>query len=448
MSRLTGSDAKGLMEAYQAVYAPQELTEEQVWEEVENWVNSLIEEGYDLSEYTWDEMYKAYVTEAIPLAIPAAMAAAPYVLPALGVAAGVAKGLMNRNRTKNTPDEERFLSTGSFQARTNKPKATKPPTGQTTKAPSPTAQPAAKPETVKPRPQDVNFNPVNAGVKLRSPGPKIEVSTPKPETPKPETPKPELTAKDLGGEITRQSTTPGQSSASSTGGGGGGKPPGFVEKLRQRMQSDTARKNAEREARRAEPNPIGQAVQDKSVDLTARGMDKLATATKNVAKVSLGAGVAGAIDQGLLGGVGGKVARDLTNLTKQAGPAYDKLKGGVKVTTPTPTPTPQPLRILNGKVVGYEKNHFDMFDAIKGHLIHEGYADTNEAALAIMANMSEEWRESIIEETKRTQYLQKKFNKENERKSGSSLKYIPGKQNTGQALQKARQSERHMRGDT
>ena len=29
-------------------------------EEVETWVNSLIEEGYDLSEYTWEEMYEAY----------------------------------------------------------------------------------------------------------------------------------------------------------------------------------------------------------------------------------------------------------------------------------------------------------------------------------------------------------------------------------------------------
>jgi hypothetical protein len=46
MSRLTGSDALGLYEAYQAVYNPQELTEEQVWEEVEEWVNTLIEEGY------------------------------------------------------------------------------------------------------------------------------------------------------------------------------------------------------------------------------------------------------------------------------------------------------------------------------------------------------------------------------------------------------------------
>jgi hypothetical protein len=32
---------------------------------------------------------------------------------------------------------------------------------------------------------------------------------------------------------------------------------------------------------------------------------------------------------------------------------------------------------------------FDMFDAVKGYLIGEGYADTEEAALAIMINMSE-----------------------------------------------------------
>ena len=32
-------------------------------EEVNNWVNSLIEEGYDLSEYSWDDMYEMYVTE-------------------------------------------------------------------------------------------------------------------------------------------------------------------------------------------------------------------------------------------------------------------------------------------------------------------------------------------------------------------------------------------------
>ena len=41
---------------------------------------------------------------------------------------------------------------------------------------------------------------------------------------------------------------------------------------------------------------------------------------------------------------------------------------------------------------------FDIFDTILEHLVAEGYADTNESALAIMTNMSEEWRHSIIED--------------------------------------------------
>lgn len=66
MSRITGSDALKMFEAYAAVYPSVEqieLTEEQVWEEVETWVNSLLEEGYDLSDYTWEEMYESYLSE-------------------------------------------------------------------------------------------------------------------------------------------------------------------------------------------------------------------------------------------------------------------------------------------------------------------------------------------------------------------------------------------------
>jgi hypothetical protein len=46
---------------------------------------------------------------------------------------------------------------------------------------------------------------------------------------------------------------------------------------------------------------------------------------------------------------------------------------------------------------GYRKEEIDLFDTILEHLVAEGYADTNEAALVIMANMSEDWRESIME---------------------------------------------------
>ena len=47
---------------------------------------------------------------------------------------------------------------------------------------------------------------------------------------------------------------------------------------------------------------------------------------------------------------------------------------------------------------GYRKEEIDLFDAILEHLVSEGYADTNESALVIMANMSEEWRQSIVAE--------------------------------------------------
>jgi hypothetical protein len=44
----------------------------------------------------------------------------------------------------------------------------------------------------------------------------------------------------------------------------------------------------------------------------------------------------------------------------------------------------------------YAPESVDVFDVIKGHLIDEGYADTEESALAIMTNMSENWKQSIL----------------------------------------------------
>jgi hypothetical protein len=46
-----------------------------------------------------------------------------------------------------------------------------------------------------------------------------------------------------------------------------------------------------------------------------------------------------------------------------------------------------------------EEVETDLFDYILEHLVAEGYADTNKAALAIMANMSEEWKQSIVEQS-------------------------------------------------
>lgn len=46
---------------------------------------------------------------------------------------------------------------------------------------------------------------------------------------------------------------------------------------------------------------------------------------------------------------------------------------------------------------GQLKQDVDLYDLMKGYLIDEGFADTEEAAVAIMANMSEEWRNYIVE---------------------------------------------------
>ena len=308
MSRLTGNEVRGLMEAYQAVYAPQELTEEQVWEEVEEWVNALVEEGYDLSDYTWEEMYESYITEVVPLAIPAA---APYILPALAAAAGVAKGLMNRGKAKNTPEEERFLNTGSFAARVT----------------SSDARDKKPARTKRETPTEIRQR-VDAARAAR----------------KAANPKPEVSNTPVSGRTIRNPVSPSQLSASnrpgaasSSGSGGSQKPPGFGEKFRRKLEDARAKKEAAKEARRAKPNPIGQAVSDTAADLTARGVNKLGTLAKWGGGIAAGLGAAQLATDGLVG----KVARDAYNLTRQAGPAYDKLRGRENGTTPSPSQQPK-----------------------------------------------------------------------------------------------------------
>ena len=51
---------------------------------------------------------------------------------------------------------------------------------------------------------------------------------------------------------------------------------------------------------------------------------------------------------------------------------------------------------LAGTLLSQPKEQVDIYDIILSHLLDEGYADTQESAEAIMVNMSEEWRDSII----------------------------------------------------
>jgi hypothetical protein len=54
-----------------------------------------------------------------------------------------------------------------------------------------------------------------------------------------------------------------------------------------------------------------------------------------------------------------------------------------------------PARVHNPQKV---KEQVDIYDIILSHLLDEGYAETPEAAEAIMVNMGEEWRQSIVDE--------------------------------------------------
>ena len=58
---------------------------------------------------------------------------------------------------------------------------------------------------------------------------------------------------------------------------------------------------------------------------------------------------------------------------------------------------PEDKKKLSREIVRKPKNEeYDLYDAILSHLLDEGYAETQEAAEAIMVNMSEDWRQSIL----------------------------------------------------
>ena len=77
---------------------------------------------------------------------------------------------------------------------------------------------------------------------------------------------------------------------------------------------------------------------------------------------------------------------------------------------------------------GY-KESYELYDIILSHLIDEGYADTEEAAERIMVNMSEEWRESIVEGDnydKNRQRAAKRAAERNEARKRGQTGNVPG----------------------
>jgi hypothetical protein len=55
------------------------------------------------------------------------------------------------------------------------------------------------------------------------------------------------------------------------------------------------------------------------------------------------------------------------------------------------------VRAVYNRNKSTKKEEVDIYDIILSHLLDEGYAETPEAAEVIMVNMSEDWREDIVE---------------------------------------------------
>ena len=292
----------GLAEAYSKVYAPQK--------EFQLWVNSLLDEGYDLSDYTWEDMYEVYVNEDIK-----SFADKGGIFGALGRAisrsgtdagkaqnrAAVSRTVGNINRpitnTMRTGGlagklgraiERGKTDAGKAQNRAallgQKPAAKPAPTPAAKPAPAPAARPAATTPKASPAP------------------------TP---TPKP-------------------------AASGST----------------------------------------------KTMPTTGSGYKKDTSITDMIGRSQ--------VRQGAPINTGNK-SSDIRAMAARS------TVGSTPTTSPKSTPTPV-NRATGSKKPGSVYSGFDMFDLVKGHLLDEGYADSEEAAIAIMANMSEEWRESILSE--------------------------------------------------
>ena len=405
MSRLTGKDAKNLREAYAAVYAPQ-ITEEQVWEEVEEWVNSLIEEGYDLSEYSWEEMYEAYIEEQQKNPPPG------------DVGYRLGRGLVGALR--DLPS----ATMAQLQGKENEALKRQGQRGEKLRSLITTGKIEDKPAVTKPQPQKPLVDPKT--------GRNVFDGT----TPAGSAARPPAAGRGAAGSTARPSGGAGGAagSASRPSGGAGG------------AAGSAAKPSGGAAASPTKPAPAGQTGDKaKDMDTWAKANPKLAAAaaerqrirgtqqTDNPlmkdfrSRLPMNSPSVQSPDVANLG-AGNQSLTQNPNALKAATPAATP-KPTPAATTSTPAEPKSTPRVVQTSTPASVANpfkspgslsaatsavksatsakppekrqtqlfHTDLYDLVKGHLLDEGYADSEESALAIMANMSEEWRESIVE---------------------------------------------------
>jgi hypothetical protein len=428
MSRLTGTDAYGLMEAYQAVYAPQELTEEQVWEEVETWVNDLIEEGYDLSDYTWEEMYESYfvnefntivdglIEEGYDLSKYTEQELFDALISERRQFTGALKNVWNSIRKTKIPKQQGIppapSSSVPYGNRTLTGTPPRPALPAATKAPAPSkGDPLA---ATKPNSSSLTVTKPNSS--------SMTATGIKP-----------VSVKDLGNTWPPAGYRGSALVAPPAGNKNGKRAAGIgLGLLGLGALASMNKGGGGNEAGTSKPKPLASRRKEQLVggkgngELTATG--SIVSQAKNLNKkggISLGSGGTGYLAQqggklvavqakgiGADDGIIGKAARKL-GLTKDKDKALEAQRQNASranrekylqaqgLTDPNVTGYQAKGAVRKGKETGLnikDSYEYDTFDTVLEYLIAEGYADSNESALVIMANMSEEWRQSIVNE--------------------------------------------------
>jgi hypothetical protein len=105
----------------------------------------------------------------------------------------------------------------------------------------------------------------------------------------------------------------------------------------------------------------------------------------------------GRISRAVPYGIGAHATRTVSNVTKIVGEdpgAPRAVKMAREKKSEKKESSGKKMVKKDGKWV---KEGYDLFDLVLEHLVNEGFAETPEAAIAIMSNMSEAWVDSIVD---------------------------------------------------
>jgi len=340
---MEGNQIRGLMEAYSEVYQPSIITEEVVQEAADMWVEACIAYGIDFSEYTLDELTEAFIVDMSSEELSESVLNEILGMPsAQNLGASLRQGFGKARRAvggaiKSAGKGVLDVAGAGAQGVVGQKTTSKNPLARLANA-------TTRQATKVPR-AAASFG---AGFLTGKPG-----ST-KP-TAKPAPAKPTANPSPTGSKPTTNPAPakPAPDRAEPLWGPGSSKP------------------SASKPATAAPAKPVVKQTGDKAKDMATWAKANPTLANKPKTPNPLMKDMPGAT---------------LKKAQEAPKPQMSARAQALKAGGPPKGPRE---RMLN--------QDLDLFDVIKGHLLDEGFAETEEAAVSIMANMSEEWRKSIVE---------------------------------------------------